>query len=259
VLKVAFMASSSVWKSIGRGKMSQGKRMNALFFCVIHQGVVASMQGTYSFPQERSVMLRERASGMYHISEYFTAKSATDLLVFSIPPMIFSIIAYPTMGFQMTLDKFFLFLLFMVLDTLAAVSMATLISCVCVSIEMSAVVLAACYELTRMFGGWFIPPAMLAQYPAVTFFDALSYIKYTFIGVSITENEGLELECSKVELNSKGQCIIPPLMSGPYTGDRFSQYYGYSTFTIQQCIAALMLYIFCARVLSYLALRFIKI
>ena len=75
--------------------------------------------------------------------------------------------------------------------------------------------------MVRLYGGWFIPPAMLKHYQAWKFADALSYVKYVFVGVSLNEYDGLVLACETKELQPPapgGLCIIPPLMQGPFTG-----------------------------------------
>lgn len=61
-----------------------------LFFCVIHQGVISSLQGTYAFPIERALMLRERQAGSYYVSAYFLSKSVVDMFIQSWMPIIFT-------------------------------------------------------------------------------------------------------------------------------------------------------------------------
>ncbi len=70
-------------------------------------------------------MLRERSAGAYHCSSYFAAKSAVDVLTQLWPPVLFSCIVYFAIGYQPEPAKFFLFTMFMVLDSMAAVSMAS--------------------------------------------------------------------------------------------------------------------------------------
>ena len=55
---------------IGNEQVSVNKRQAVLFFCVINQGIFASLQTINSFPSERALALRERAAGTYHVSAY---------------------------------------------------------------------------------------------------------------------------------------------------------------------------------------------
>jgi ATP-binding cassette subfamily G (WHITE) protein 2 len=266
-LLVAFFTCASVWYDIGTSKTSGSKRQPALFFCVIHQGIVASLQGTHSFPTERALMLRERATGAYSISAYFLSKTLADMIVMQVlSPILFSCVVYSTIGFAPSASQFFVFMFLMILTSMAATSLANLAACVCVGVERATVVTAAAYEISRLYGGWFISPQMVADYPAWRFADALSYIKYSFVAVSLNENKDLMLHCNADQLskviNTDGSisyaCVIPPINKPPYSGDVFNAYYGYDEFTLGGCIGALLLYIFICRMLAYMALRFIK-
>ena len=264
---IATFTSMSTWYHIGTGKASASRRQPALFFCVIHQGIVSSLQGSHSFPLERAIMLRERSAGSYHVSAYFLAKTLSDMLAQLFPPVVFTCIVYPIIGFQSSLQKFFTFMAFMILDSAASTALSNMISCICVGIEMSTVMLAAAYEIVRLYGGWFISPAQISSYPDWKFADALSYIKYAFVGVSLNEHGGLLVACSAAERTppfapgeqTTSNCKIPPLTTMPYDGNNYNSYYGYDKYTISGCAGALLLYIFVCRLISYLALRFIKV
>lgn len=255
---VSFFICMSVWNSIGINKKSAALRQSALFFSVIYQGIVSSLQGTHSFPLERNIMLRERAAGAYNISAYFLAKTIGDMIFQIITPIIFTCIVYYNIGFQADVSKFFIFMGFMILASMAATSMSNMISCICVSIELSTVILAAVYEISRLYGGWFISPKLLFQYPNWKFADSLSYIKYAFVGVSLNENYELLITCTQSELDSTGKCTIPPLNIPPYTGVAFNSYYGYDNYTIGYCAGILFVYIIISRLIGYIALKYIK-
>jgi ATP-binding cassette, subfamily G (WHITE), member 2 len=260
-LIVAVFTASSVWKDIGTHKDSSSRRQPALFFCVIHQGIVASLQGTHSFPLERALMLRERAGGTYYISAYFLAKTFADFTVQVFSPILFSIFVYPNIGFAPTVKQFFIFMGFMILDSNAATSLTNAISCLCVSIEMSTVVAAFTYEICRLYGGWFISPALIKDYSDWTFADVLSYIKYAFVAVSLNENRDLLITCLPRELSppQTGSCKIPPLTAAPFDGANYNAYYGYNRYTISACAGYLIAYIICCKVLAYIGLKYIKI
>lgn len=147
----------------------------------------------------------------------------------------------------------------MILTSMAATSLANMISCLCVGIEMSTVVLAAAYEISRLYGGWFISPSLMTTFPKWKFADVLSYIKYSFVGVSLNENLHLLINCDTNELSSSGKCVIPPTNTAPYDGAAFNSYYGYDQYTIAGCAGGLIIYIVVCRILAYLGLRFIKV
>jgi ATP-binding cassette subfamily G (WHITE) protein 2 len=63
---IAIFIGGGAWQNIGNYADSVPKRNAIMFFTVIHQGVVSSLQGTYAFPMERAIMLRERQAGKNH-------------------------------------------------------------------------------------------------------------------------------------------------------------------------------------------------
>jgi hypothetical protein len=150
----------------------------------------------------------------------------------------------------------------MMMVSLCATSLANAVSCVCVSIELSIVVLGIALEWVRLYGGWFISPNQIKLYPNWMFAFVLSFAQYGFVGVSLNENKGLVLRCLTSELNSAGQCVMSPLNAvpagTPVYGSQFNEYYGYNRYTIGECFWALVVYIICCRVVGYLGLRFIK-
>ena len=250
-LVIALFAATTVWSDMDTSKKYANLRRSFLFYCTIHQGVVASIQGTYGFPVERALMLRERQAGTYGVSNYFLAKTIIDMLFQFMYPFLFAIIVYPMTGLQKKAGKFFIFAMFLVLDSYSATSLANCVSCVCVSIELSTVIAALGYEWVRLFGGFFMSPTQLQEKaPQYEFATVLSFMSYCFYGITLNEYDGLVFECTPEELSSNGACVISPLNVGPYTGSRFMSYYGYDKYTVGGCFGALIVYIICARIIG---------
>ena len=249
VIIMSIFISFGTWYQIGNTQESIAKRVPSLFFCCVCQGMVAALQCISSFPLERSIVLRERAAGAYYVSAYFLAKSTVDILSVSWGPMIFCAIVYPSIGYQGDARKFFIYLMFMLMDTLSALSLATLISCWCVSVEMSTVVLSIVLEITRLYGGFFISPIQMEaeQVKGWKFANALSYLNYAFMGVTVNELSGLKLTCtdSDIAINS---CFT--------TGEQIMVAKGYDKYTIEYCIGIGCVFIFGCRVFSFLFLRY---
>ena len=163
---IAVFISCGAWLNIGNNQDSIGKRNAILFFTVIHQGVVSSLQGTYAFPMERAIMLRERAAGAYYVSAYFLAKTGVYSFFQLIAPMVFTAFVYPIIGLNLyTYNKPFIFLGFQMLLCNCAVALSNMCSCIFVSIEMSTVILACAMEITRLYSAFFVSPKLLDTYP----------------------------------------------------------------------------------------------
>lgn len=249
MILITFFIGWGVWAHLGTAPSSMSKRPAVLFFCAIHQGLVFSYQSSHIFPLERSIMIRERHSGSYRISAYFLGKVLSDMFIQIPIPIIFTALVYHQVGFQNTSQKFRTFMLLMILLSQAATAMAAMISCIFVNLQITVVVLAVSFEITRLFGGWFVPPILLTKLYQWKFADALSYLKYGFVAVSLNEYEGLVLDCTQTQINNGVIC----------TGEQQIHKYGYQQYTINDCIAYMFVLIIGFRVLSYLALRYIKI
>ena len=246
---LALFIGLGVWHNIGTDQLSIKKRVPSLFFACVTQGIVAALQSINSFPAERAVMLRERSAGTYYVSSYFMAKTAKDFLTNLWQPVLFTCIVYFLIGYQTKPDKFFIYMMFMVMDTFAATSLATAVTCCCVSIEMSTVVLASLLEISRLYGGFFTSPYQLLSAPNWKFADALSYLKYAFVGVALNELTGLELTCTAAEI-AKKSCIL--------TGEELILIYGYEQYNIGFLAGILAVFIVGCRIVAFLGLKYIK-
>lgn len=254
---IALFVSLGVWRHIGTTNASIATRAPSLFFTCVTQGVLGSLQAINSFPGERAIMLRERQSGAYHVSSYFMAKTTVDMVTQLWPPILFSCIVYFAIGYQPLARKFFMYMFFMILDSLAAVGLAQCVTCFCVSVEMSTIVLSCLFEMCRLYGGFFASPAQI-NIPRMhpwRFADALSYIKYAFVGVALNEFHGLELGPP-----ASGSCTEQALAAGScYTeGSQIIEVRGYDEYTIGQCVGMLIMWNVVYRILAYLGLRFIR-
>ncbi|KAJ3207202.1 hypothetical protein HDU67_007611 [Dinochytrium kinnereticum] len=234
---------------IGNGQSSMVRRMPVLFFCVINQGIFGALVMINSFPSERLLVLRERAAGTYRVSAYFLAKNLSEAAVQLISPIVFSVIVYPLVGMQGDVTKFFIFLAFMILCSTAANSVALLISAICRTTTLSITVLPMVLEVARLFGGFFLSPANTPNY--FVFLDAISYVKYTYVGIALNELQGLTLTCTDDQRTANGAC---PMVSGQ---EKISEL-GLDRLSMAGCAGFLIGYIIVCRVLAYVGVRFIK-
>uniref|UniRef100_A0A7S3M955 ABC transporter domain-containing protein n=1 Tax=Spumella elongata TaxID=89044 RepID=A0A7S3M955_9STRA len=244
---IAFFLSGGIWQDLGNDQTSITKIPSALFFTFVNQGVASSLQCINSFPSERAIMLRERQAGAYTTLAYFTAKTIVDTFVLMWQPILFSVIVYPMFGLQPDAKKFFTYMAFMILDSMAATALATAVTCICVTVELSTVVLSLFFEICRLYGGFFTSPAQLSdKYENWKFLDALSYIKYGFVGAALNQLDGLEFTCP-----AGTTCAIT-------SGEQVEAQKGYDEYTMGFCAGVLVLYIFGCRIIAYLGLKFIK-
>ncbi|KXZ51257.1 hypothetical protein GPECTOR_13g744 [Gonium pectorale] len=239
----------TVFLRIGTDQKSTVRRQPVLFFTVINQGMFGALIVINSFPSERMLSLRERAAGTYHCSAYFLAKVTAETISQLPAPILFSCVVYFLVGLQPVASKFFIYMALMVLCSTAATSLALAVSAIARTTDMAVTILPMALEICRLFGGFFLSPANLPKY--FSWLDALSYVKYTYVGISLNELHGLELHCTPSQLNSAGKC---PITSGEQTIKSL----GLDYIGIADCVGILIAYIVICRVIAYLGVRYLK-
>lgn len=106
------------------------------------------------------------------------------------------------------------------------------------------VILPMILELSRLFGGFFLPPALLPQY--FEWLDPLSYVKYAYLAIANNELQDLVLcstptSCSTTAANALiASKKLDYLTTGP-------------------CVGVLIAFVVATRVVAYLFLRFKKL
>ena len=248
VFIIAFFISGGIWHNLEpANQVSTTTIPPALFFTCVNQGVFASLQMINSFPGERAIMLRERQVGAYTTLAYFLAKTIVDTVVMLPQPIMFSIIVYPMFNLQHSANKFFVYLCFMCLDSMAATALATAVTCLCVTVELSTAVLSLLFEVCRLYGGFFTSPAQLTtKFQNCKFCDAMSYIKYAFVGTALNELNHLEFSCPEGTI-----CAVTH-------GEQIEVAKGYNQYSMGECAGILVFYIIGFRVIGYLALKFVR-
>ena len=104
--------------------------------------------------------------------------------------------------------------------------------------------------LPSLAGGFFLSPANTPLY--WKWLDALSYVKYTYVGISLNELSGLVLHCTPAELEKAGgKC---PLTSGEQTISQL----GFNQYSIGLCAGVLVVFIVVCRAMAYVGLRVLK-
>jgi hypothetical protein len=95
IVAPALVAGAMWWRS---SPAAAQDRLGLLFFVSIFWGVFASFNAVFAFPQERPVLARERASGMYSLSAYFASRMAGDLPMELALPAAFTVVVYLMAG-----------------------------------------------------------------------------------------------------------------------------------------------------------------
>ena len=147
-------------------------------------------------------------------------------------------------------------MLMITLCSITSTSLALMVSALCRTTTMSVTVLPMVLEVARLFGGFFLAPSRLPKY--FSWLDALSYIKYTFVGASLNELGGLVLSCpsnSTTVSNSTSNATAAPCITD---GEYFIGERGYNYISIGGCIGVLISFIIFCRLVAFAGVRFLK-
>lgn len=221
-----------------------GRRSSAIFFCCINQGIFGALMTINLFPVERVIIMRERQAGMYYVSAYFVSKMIVEIVASCVFPLVFTCTVYWLIGLYPAPGNFFIFLGFMELCYFGANSVAVLISCAAGTVLLSAAVLPMALEIARLFGGFFMPPVGLPLY--FSWLDAISYVKYAYMGLMMNEFQSLNASCS-VNGTTIQNCV---------SGQTYLDSLGINYMPMYACALVLLGICIACRFAAYLILRF---
>merc|ERR1712157_33470 len=125
------------------------------FFIMLHWIIDGTFGALFSFPQDRVVVLKERATASYRLSAYYCAMTTADLPVFLFMPTVFLVISYwmavPTLGFS----TFFSVLLISLLSVVTGQGLGQLVGAAFDDIKIGQAVTTVVILLLMLMGGFF--------------------------------------------------------------------------------------------------------
>ncbi|XP_058088081.1 ABC transporter G family member 21 isoform X1 [Magnolia sinica] len=188
VMSVSILSGLMWWHSDPSHIQDQ---VGLLFFFSIFWGFFPLFNAIFTFPQERSMLIKERSSGMYRLSSYFFARMAGDLPMELILPTIFMIITYWMGGLSPSPTNFILTVLVILYNVLVSQGLGLALGAVLMDVKQ-ATTLASVIMLTFLLAGGYyvqhIPPFI-----AWLKYISLSYYCYKLLlGVQYTDHDYYE-------------------------------------------------------------------
>ncbi|KAA8498384.1 ABC transporter G family member 22 [Porphyridium purpureum] len=201
-----------------------------VFFISINQAFAGVFNVLFVYPLERSVVLKERASGTYRVSAYVLARMTADFPRTLLQVLLFVVIIYFMVGFRSEAGPFFVMLYVVFMTQNIAEGLTFCISTVLPDPQAASAIVPVFIILSMLFGGFLINPD--AIYDWISWIRWVSFINYAFQTLIINQF-GCGPECGEA------------LLTDPFTVE-ISLATG--------CLALLGFYVF-FRVLWYTILR----
>merc|ERR1711937_825503 len=125
------------------------------FFTMLYWVMGGMFEALFAFPQERVVILKERATASYRLSAYFCAMTTADMPVFVFMPFLFLVISYwmtvPTLG----ISVFLLILPIALLSVVTGQGMGQMLGAAFDDIDVAQAVATVLVLFLMLLGGFF--------------------------------------------------------------------------------------------------------
>ena len=226
-------------------------RSSFIFFIMTFWPFQTLMMGLLSFPFERTVIEKERASGSYRLSAYFIAKSLAEAPLKLVLPTLFLIIAYWMAQINNNFGIFLGILVFQLLSIIVAESYGLFLGATFKDLHHAITAATITLIGLMLIGGFFIQrlPRWLGVWARW-----LSFFNYAYTACLRLEFMGSQTyKC----VNGAYVMSCRNQTNGTFTGEQALQYFdagldvGYSFLILFS-----MFIVF--RLLAYLSLRFLK-
>lgn len=142
----------------------------------------------FTFPQERSMLIKERSSGMYRLSSYFLARTAGDLPMELGLPTAFVVIIYWMGGLKADPATFVLSLIVVLYSVLVAQSLGLAVGAILMDVKQATTLASVTTLIFLVAGGYYVQ-----QIPSfIVWLKYLSYSYYCYkllLNVQFDEND----------------------------------------------------------------------
>ncbi|KAK3089010.1 hypothetical protein FSP39_000105 [Pinctada imbricata] len=160
----------------------------AFFFIVMNQ-VFGNLSAVELFIKERAIFIHENVSGFYRVSAYFIAKICCDVLPMRLFPVtIFSVITFFMIGFEMSVEKYFIYLLALFGSSISASGLAFFFSATVQIFAIANLCIALCYVFMMVFSGFLLNIQSIAEW--LRWIQWVSIFRLAISALAINELKG---------------------------------------------------------------------
>lgn len=145
-----------LWFQVPHTEARLTDRHSFIFFAITYWIFDGTFTAIFTFPTERSIIFKERASGSYYLSAYFLSKTLSEMPTRLLLPTIFWTIAYWMSGVNTEIGVFFGTLGCMLLAVLAGESYGLLCGALVMDFERAMTIMVVISLTTMAAGGFYV-------------------------------------------------------------------------------------------------------
>ncbi|XP_061370613.1 ABC transporter G family member 21-like [Gastrolobium bilobum] len=188
VLSVSILSGLLWWHSDPSHIQDQ---VGLLFFFSIFWGFFPLFNAIFAFPLERPMLIKERSSGMYHLSSYYVARMVGDLPMELVLPTIFVTITYWMGGLKPSPVTFVLTLLIMLFNVLVSQGIGLALGAILMDVKQATTLASVTMLVFLLAGGYYIQqmPSFIAWLKYISFSH---YCYKLLVGVQYSANDVYE-------------------------------------------------------------------
>ncbi|KAL2900912.1 ABC transporter G family member 22 [Bienertia sinuspersici] len=156
VLATAVVLGLLWWQSDSKTEKGLEDQAGLLFFIAVFWGFFPVFTAIFAFPQEKAMLMKERAADMYRLSAYFLARTTSDLPLDLVLPVLFLLVVYFMAGLRLDAGTFFLTLLTVFLCIVAAQGLGLAIGATLMDIKKGTTLGSVTVMTFMLAGGYFV-------------------------------------------------------------------------------------------------------
>ena len=185
-LSSALVFSSIYWR-LGKSQAAIQSRIGLIQVSAVGTAMSSLIKTLNVFPNERTIVTRERARASYPVLPYLLSKLAAELPIGAVFPAIFGAAVYPATGLNPKLSRFMHFLGILTAESFSAQALGLAVGAAAPSTEAALAIGPAVILVSIVFGGLFVNEKSVPK--PLQWVPKTSLIKHAFEAGCINEFE----------------------------------------------------------------------